>query len=240
MRILLSGYGKMGQTIDRIASDRKHKVIHKLNNTPTLEQLDEVDVVIDFSIPDAAFTNAKTVIQSKTPIVMGTTGWQSKFKDIEALVKQNNSSFLYAANFSLGVNLFFQLNQSLAAIMKNYKEYQPYLSETHHIQKIDAPSGTAIHMANDLIDKQVVNDWHYPAKEAGQNQLPVDAYREEDVKGTHELSYESSIDKIQIKHEAKTRDGFALGAVIAAEWIYHKKSSGVFTMQDVLQDPLKL
>ena len=240
MRILLSGYGKMGQTIDRIASGRKHDIIHKLNDTPTLEQLNEVDVVIDFSIPDAAFANAQTIIQSKTPIVMGTTGWQSKFKEIEALVKQNNSSFLYAANFSLGVNLFFQLNQSLAAIMKNYKEYQPYLSETHHLQKLDAPSGTAIHMANDLIDKGVVNDWHYPAKEASQNQLPVDAYREEDVKGTHELSYESSIDKIQIKHEAKTRDGFALGAVIAAEWIYHKKSSGVFTMQDVLQDPLKL
>ena len=239
MRILMSGYGKMGKTIERIAMARKHEFVYKLNETPTQEQLKDVDVMIDFSVPDAAFTNAKTAIESKTPVVMGTTGWQSYFKDIEELVEKNSSSFLYAANFSLGVNLFFQLNQYLASIMKDYKDYQPYLSETHHIQKLDAPSGTAIHLANDLIEKGIVNDWHYPAKEATANQLPIDAYREKDVKGTHELTYESDIDKIQIKHEAKTRDGFALGAVIAAEWLHYKKTSGIFTMQNVLKDPIK-
>ena len=239
MKLLLSGYGKMGKTIEKIALDRKHQVIHKLNQTPAKDQLKEVDVMIDFSIPDAAFNNAKTAIETQTPVVMGTTGWHSHFKQIEELIKNNDSSFLYAANFSLGVNLFFQLNQSLAEIMKNHTDYKPYLSETHHKQKLDAPSGTAIHLANDLIDKGIVNYWHYPAKEALSGQLPVDAYRKEDVKGTHELTYESKIDSIQIKHEAKTRDGFALGAVIAAEWLYHKKTSGIFSMQNVLKDPIK-
>ena len=239
MRILMSGYGKMGKTIERMASARRHELVYKLNNTPSQKQLKDVDVMIDFSVPDAAFTNAKTAIESQTPVVMGTTGWQSYFKDIEELVKKNTSSFLYAANFSLGVNLFFQLNQYLANIMKDYKDYRPYLSETHHTQKLDAPSGTAIHLANDLIEKGIVNDWHYPSKEATSGQLPIDAYRKEDVKGTHELTYESNIDTLQIKHKAKTRDGFALGAVIAAEWLHHKKTSGIFTMQNVLKDPLK-
>lgn len=239
MRILMSGYGKMGKTIERIAMVRKHNLVYKLNNTPTQEQLKAVDVMIDFSVPDAAYTNAKKAIENKTPVVMGTTGWQSYYDDIEKLVDQNSSSFLYAANFSLGVNLFFQLNQYLASIMKCYRDYKPYLSETHHLQKLDAPSGTAIHLANDLIEEGVINDWHYPAKNATDNQLPVDAYRKEDVKGTHELTYESSIDKIQIKHKAKTRDGFALGAVIAAEWLHHKNTSGIFTMQNVLKDPIK-
>ena len=239
MKILLSGYGKMGKTIDRIASDRKHRVVHKLNSTPTGSQLKEVDIVIDFSIPDAAFTNAKTVIESKKPIIMGTTGWQSHYDKIEELVKQNNGKFLYAANFSIGVNLFFRLNQELAKFMHPYQDYKPYLQETHHTEKLDTPSGTAIHLAQELVDQNLVRDWKYPAEKADADELPVDAYRKEDVKGIHELHYESDIDSISIKHEAKTRDGFALGAVIAAEWLYQQQNTGIYTMQDVLQEPIK-
>ena len=239
MKILLSGYGKMGKTIERIASNRKHEVVHKLNSTPTGPQLQEVDVVVDFSTPDAAFINAKTVIESKKPIVMGTTGWRSYYDNIEELVKQNNGKFLYAANFSIGVNLFFRLNQELAKLMHPYQGYKPYLHETHHTEKLDAPSGTAIHLAEELVDKKLVNNWKYPSKKANADELPVDAHRQEDVKGIHELSYESEIDSISIKHEAKTRDGFALGAVIAAEWLYQQQNTGVYTMQDVLQEPIK-
>ena len=239
MKILLSGYGKMGKTIERIASNRKHEVVHKLNSTPTGPQLQEVDVVVDFSTPDAAFINAKTVIESKKPIVMGTTGWRSYYDNIEELVKQNNGKFLYAANFSIGVNLFFRLNQELAKLMHPYQGYMPYLQETHHTEKLDAPSGTAIHLAEELVDKKLVNNWKYPSKKANAGELPVDAHRQEDVKGIHELSYESEIDSISIKHEAKTRDGFALGAVIAAEWLYQQQNTGVYTMQDVLQEPIK-
>lgn len=239
MKILLSGYGKMGQTIDRIASNRKYEVVHKLNSTPTKVQLQNVDVVIDFSVPDVAFTNAKTVIESKKPLIMGTTGWRSHFNDIEELVNENKAKFLYAANFSIGVNLFFRLNQELAKLMHPYQDYKPYLQETHHTEKLDAPSGTAIHLAQELVDQKLVQDWKYPADKADADQLPVDAFRKEDVKGTHELSYESDIDKISIKHEAKTRDGFALGAVIAAEWLFHQQKTGVYTMQNVLQEPIK-
>ena len=239
MKILLSGYGKMGKTIERIASNRKHEVVHKLNSTPTGPQLQEVDVVVDFSTPDAAFINAKTVIESKKPIVMGTTGWRSYYDNIEELVKQNNGKFLYAANFSIGVNLFFRLNQELAKLMHPYQGYMPYLQETHHTEKLDAPSGTAIHLAEELVDKKLVNNWKYPSKKANAGELPVDAHRQEDVKGIHELSYESDIDCISIKHEAKARDGFALGAVIAAEWLYQQQNTGVYTMQDVLQEPIK-
>jgi 4-hydroxy-tetrahydrodipicolinate reductase len=239
MKILLSGYGKMGKTIERIASNKKHEVVHKLNSTPTRPQLQEVDVVVDFSTPDAAFINAKTVIESIKPIVMGTTGWRSYYDNIEELVKQNNGKFLYAANFSIGVNLFFHLNQELAKLMHPYQGYKPYLQETHHTEKLDAPSGTAIHLAEELVDKKLVNNWKYPGKKANADELPVDAHRQEDVKGIHELSYESNIDSISIKHEAKTRDGFALGAVIAAEWLYQQQNTGVYTMQDVLQEPIK-
>lgn len=239
MKILLSGYGKMGKTIEKLAIARRHTITDRLNTSPENQHLTKADVVIDFSIPDAAFSNAKTAIENKTPLVMGTTGWQSYFNKIKAMVDAHASSFLYAANFSIGVNLFFKLNRELAALMKDYSDYKPYLQETHHLEKLDAPSGTAIHLANDLIDFNIVKNWKYPADQANQNQLPVDAFREKDVKGTHELTYESGIDKISIKHEAKTREGFALGAVIAAEWLYHKQKTGVFTMQNVLQDPIK-
>ncbi len=232
MRIALVGYGKMGKIIDEIATSRGHEVVAKLNETPTIENLNNPDVVIEFSQPEVAFSNIKSCLEQRIPVVCGTTGWLHQKPEIEAIAKQNNSAFLYGSNFSLGVNLFFALNEKLAALMKDFdNDYQVQLEEIHHTHKKDAPSGTAISLAEGIIKNHPkFNAWKLHDTEG--EQLGIFAIREDEVLGTHSVYYRSEVDEIEIKHTAFSRKGFALGAVIAAEWIVGK--AGIFSMNDVL------
>ena len=236
MRIALLGYGKMGKTIEQIALQRKHTIVLKQSATPMdITKLQNADVAIDFSIPKAAFNNISTCLDLNIPVISGTTGWLDQYHEICELTKTKKGRFIYASNFSLGVNLFFELNSKLAQLMANFKEYSVDLEEIHHTEKLDAPSGTAITLAEAIMDEnERYISWKYPANEANKNQLPIEAKRIEDVKGTHQIAYKSNIDTIEIKHTAHTRDGFALGAVIAAEWLYNKSNPGVYLMKDVL------
>lgn len=236
MKIAILGYGKMGKTIEKIAFARKHEIILKQGSAPIdKDVLQEADVAIDFSIPKAAFTNITTCFQLNVPVISGTTGWLAKYDDACEIAKKESGKFIYASNFSLGVNLFFQLNQYLAEMMANFTDYKVNLEEIHHTEKKDAPSGTAITLAEGIIkENSNYNSWKHPANEASANELPIAAQRIEDVKGTHSIQYASKIDSIEIKHTAHTRDGFALGAVIAAEWLYKKTKPGIYSMKDVL------
>lgn len=232
MKIALVGYGKMGKIIDEIATSRGHEVVARLNETPTIENLNNPDVVIEFSQPEVAFSNIKSCLEQRIPVVCGTTGWLHQKPEIEAIAKQNNSAFLYGSNFSLGVNLFFALNEKLAALMKDFdNDYQVQLEEIHHTHKKDAPSGTAISLAEGIIKNHPkFNAWKLHDTEG--KQLGIFAIREDEVPGTHSVYYRSEVDEIEIKHTAFSRKGFALGAVIAAEWIVGKE--GIFSMNDVL------
>lgn len=231
MNIALVGYGKMGKIIDEIATKRGHSIVARLNESPTIENLNNPDVVIEFSQPESAFENIKFCLENKIPVICGTTGWLEKKPEIEQIARDNGTAFLYASNFSLGVNLFFALNENLAKLMKNFNQYNVQLEEIHHIHKLDAPSGTAISVAEGIIT-------HYPQfdtwklDETEGNQLGIKAIREGEVPGTHAVYYQSEVDEIEIKHTAFSRNGFALGAVVASEWINGK--SGVFSMKDVL------
>lgn len=231
MKIALVGYGKMGKIIGEIAESRGHEVVAKLNESPTLENLNNPDVVIEFSNPEVAFNNIKICLENKIPVVCGTTGWLDQKPEIEKIATENETAFLYGSNFSLGVNLFFALNEKLADLMKNFSEYKVQLEEIHHTHKKDAPSGTAISLAEGIIK----NDNRFDAwklDETKGNELGIFAIREDEVPGTHSIFYRSEVDEIEIKHTAFNRNGFALGAVIAAEWIQGKK--GNFSMKDVL------
>ncbi|MBS1571850.1 MAG: 4-hydroxy-tetrahydrodipicolinate reductase [Bacteroidetes bacterium] len=231
MKIALVGYGKMGMIIDEIATQRGHEITARLKETPNLENLNQPDVVIEFSQPEVAFENIKFCLENKIPVVCGTTGWLEKKPLIEKIALDNKTAFLYGSNFSLGVNLFFALNEKLANLMKNFSEYSVQLEEIHHIHKKDAPSGTAISMAEGIIkNNPKFQSWKLDQTEG--NQLGIVAIREDEVPGTHTVSYQSSVDEININHIAYNRNGFALGAVIAAEWIVGKQ--GVFGMNDVL------
>ncbi|WP_434981517.1 4-hydroxy-tetrahydrodipicolinate reductase [Daejeonia sp. YH14] len=231
MKIALVGYGKMGQIIDRIATGRGHEVVARLNESPTTENLNNPDVVIEFSYPDAAFDNIRFCLEHHIPVVCGTTGWLQQKPEIEKIAAQSHTAFLYGSNFSLGVNLFFALNEKLAAMMKNFGEYNVQLEEIHHIHKKDAPSGTAISLAEGIIrNNPQFTSWKLEETEG--EELGIFAVREDEVPGTHSVFYRSDVDEIEIKHTAYSRDGFALGAVIAAEWI--KGKTGNFSMKDVL------
>ena len=231
MKIALVGYGKMGKIIDEIATQRNHEIVAKLNESPNSENLNNADVVIEFSNPEVAFNNIKTCLENKIPVICGTTGWLDQKPEIEKIAAENNTSFLYGSNFSLGVNLFFALNEKLADLMKNFPDYNIQLEEIHHIHKKDAPSGTAISLAEGIIK----NDNRFEGwklDETRDKELGIFAIREDEVPGTHSVFYKSSVDEIEIKHTAYSRNGFALGAVIAAEWI--KGKTGNFSMKDVL------
>lgn len=231
MRIAIVGYGKMGKIIDQIAVERGHEVVARLSETPTFENLNQPDVVIEFSQPEVAYTNIKNCLDQKIPVICGTTGWLDKKIEIEKIAEEKGTAFLYGSNFSLGVNLFFALNEKLANLMKNIPEYNVQLEEIHHIHKKDAPSGTAITLAEGIIENNSkFNAWKL--EETQDHQLGIFAIRENEVPGTHSVFYRSDVDEIEIKHTAYNRNGFALGAVIAAEWIVGK--SGNFTMKDVL------
>ena len=231
MKIALVGYGKMGQIIDQIAQSRGHEIVARLNETPNEENLNEPDVVVEFSSPDSAYDNIKFCLEHKIPVVCGTTGWLDRKSEIEEICKRENAAFLYGSNFSLGVNLFFALNEKLAQLIYPFREnYQCQLEEIHHIHKLDAPSGTAISLAQGIIEHSNFEDWKLD--ETQENRLGIRAIRESEVPGTHSVNYRSEVDEIEIKHTAFNRKGFALGAVIAAEWILGKK--GNFTMKEVL------
>lgn len=231
MNIAIVGYGKMGKIIDEIATFRGHNIVARLKETPTNENLNEPDVVIEFSQPEVAFENIKNCLELKIPVVCGTTGWLERRSEIEKIAKQNNTAFLYGSNFSLGVNLFFALNEQLANLMKGFKEYDIQLEEIHHTHKKDAPSGTAISIAEGIIKNNSKFD-SWKLDETKDNELGIYAIREDEVPGTHSVFYRSEVDEIEIKHTAFSRNGFALGAVVAAEWIKNKE--GVFSMKDVL------
>ena len=221
----------MGKIIDEIATQRNHEIVARLNESPNSENLNNADVVIEFSNPEVAFNNIKTCLENKIPVICGTTGWLDQKPEIEKIAAENNTAFLYGSNFSLGVNLFFALNEKLADLMKNFPEYNVQLEEIHHTHKKDAPSGTAISLAEGIIkNNQRFEGWKLD--ETKEKELGIFAIREDEVPGTHSVFYKSSVDEIEIKHTAYSRNGFALGAVIAAEWI--KGKTGNFSMKDVL------
>lgn len=231
MKIALVGYGKMGKIIDEIAQERGHEIVARLKETPTKETLNQADVVIEFSNPEAAYNNIKACLEQQIPVICGTTGWLEKKADVEKIALDNNSAFLYGSNFSLGVNLFFAINEKLAALMQPFEDdYQVQLEEIHHVHKKDAPSGTAISVAEGIFKHSKFNSWKLD--ETKNEELGIFAIREDEVPGTHSVFYKSEVDEIELKHTAFNRKGFALGAVIAAEWIKDKK--GNFGMKDVL------
>lgn len=231
MNIAIVGYGKMGKIIDEIATSRGHHIVARLKETPTKENLNQPDVVIEFSQPEVAFENIKNCLELQIPVVCGTTGWLDRKSEIVEIAKHNNTAFLYGSNFSLGVNLFFALNEQLANLMKGFNEYNIQLEEIHHTHKKDAPSGTAISIAEGII-KNNSKFGAWKLDETKDNELGIHAIREDEVPGTHSVYYRSEVDEIEIKHTAFNRNGFALGAVIAGEWIKDKK--GIFSMKDVL------
>ena len=231
MKIALFGYGKMGKTIERLALERGHEIVAKIDKDNTEGELTEADVAIDFSIPSEAFNNINKCFDLNIPVVSGTTGWLNKFDEAATNCSLKNGAFIYASNYSLGVNLFFELNSQLAKMMARFKEYNVALEEIHHTQKLDAPSGTAISLAEGIIANSSKENWALDVTK-NNNEIPIVAKRIDKVPGTHTITYDSIVDEIEIKHTAKNRDGFALGAIIAAEWLQHKK--GVYTMKDVL------
>jgi 4-hydroxy-tetrahydrodipicolinate reductase len=231
MKIALFGYGKMGKVIEKIAIERGHEIVLKIEQGDASYNLKISDVAIDFSTPTAAVSNITEAINCQIPVVCGTTGWLEAFESIKSLCHTKNGAFLYASNFSLGMNLFFELNRKLAQVMKPYGEYSMSIEEIHHTQKQDAPSGTAITLAEDAIKESEYTGWSL-GKSLDPKQIGIEAKRIENIPGTHKVSYDSKIDSIEIKHIAKNREGFGLGAVIAAEWLFGK--TGVFSMKDVL------
>ena len=230
MKIALLGYGRMGKEIEKIALSRGHEIVIK-KNVDTVIDINIADVAIDFSVPTSAYNNITNCINNNVPVISGTTGWLDKYDDAVALCKKKNSAFIYASNFSLGVNIFFELNKQLAKMMSSLEDYNISMEEIHHTKKLDAPSGTAITLAEGIIENSSKNNWELDEKTSEEN-IPIVAKRIIDVPGTHSVSYDSEVDSIEIKHTAHSRKGFALGAVVAAEWIIGKK--GVFSMKDVL------
>jgi 4-hydroxy-tetrahydrodipicolinate reductase len=230
MKIALLGYGKMGQVIERIATERGHEIVLKKDEFNTYEGLSNADVAIDFSVPSAAVANISSCFHANVPVVSGTTGWLEHYDEMEALCKAKNGGFISSSNFSLGVNIFFELNEYLAKIMAQFDSYKVAMEEIHHTQKLDAPSGTAISLAKGVIENSTYSNWTLENPEA--NEIHIEAKRIGAVPGTHTVTYNSVVDAIEIKHTAHNREGFALGAVIAAEWLAGKQ--GIYSMKDVL------
>ena len=231
MKIALLGYGRMGKAIEQIANERGHTIVAKVDKNENQGNLSEAEVAINFSVPDAAVANIKAAMEKQIPVVCGTTGWLEHLKEVEDFCLRNKTAFIYASNFSVGVNLFFKLNEILAKLMHPHKSYSAEMKEIHHIHKLDAPSGTAITLAEGIFDQSEYTDWSIDDTK-GDSILPIAVERTGEVPGTHSIEYKSGVDSISIQHEAHSRQGFALGAVIAAEWIQDKK--GIFTMNDVL------
>jgi 4-hydroxy-tetrahydrodipicolinate reductase len=236
MRIVLIGYGKMGKEIERIAIDRGHQIVSKIDieNPDDLISLTnkEVDVAIEFSNPVSAFSNIMKCIEKQIPIVCGTTGWLEKKAEVEKATQSFDSTFFYASNYSIGVNLFFKLNKQLAKLMQPHAGYDIYTNEIHHVEKKDSPSGTAITIAEGIMSQYPNKNKWVNNEIPGADEIAIWSQRETTKPGTHTVKYISKVDQIEVTHEAFSREGFALGAVIAAEWILGKK--GVLGMDDML------
>jgi 4-hydroxy-tetrahydrodipicolinate reductase len=238
MNILILGYGKMGKIIGEIAESRGHNLAAKINidNREDLDSLDpsKIDVAIEFSQPESAVENITWAMTRGIPVISGTTGWLSRKSEIEALTAEQNGSFFYASNYSIGVNIFFKVNEFLAKLMNETSGYQVSLEEIHHTEKKDAPSGTAITLAEGILrNMDNLKDWHLSGQSPEIEQsLPITSKRIDPAPGTHIIRYSSDIDQIEISHTAHSRQGFALGAVLVAEWIKDKK--GVLSMDDFL------
>lgn len=230
MKIALLGYGKMGKVIERIALERGHEIVLKKDEHNTYDGLSDADVSIDFSVPTAAVANISASFNAGVPVVSGTTGWLEHYDEMIALCNDKKGGFISSSNFSLGVNIFFGLNEYLAKIMAPFDSYKVTMEEIHHTQKLDAPSGTAISLAKGVIENSKYSNW--TMEQPNENEIHIEAKRIGDVPGTHTVTYDSIVDDIEIKHTAHNREGFALGAVIAAEWLAGKQ--GVFSMKDVL------
>lgn len=232
MNIALLGYGKMGKKIASYAEKRNHELVYILDKEHQEGVLEKADVAVNFSVPEAAVNNIKMALELGVPVVSGTTGWLDRYEEVTSFCKEKESAFLYASNFSIGVNLFFKINQYVAQLLQPHlKDYRADIEEIHHIHKQDAPSGTAISLAEDIIKHTHYEHW--TQGKWSKNSLNITSERTGEVPGTHSVEYRSDIDQITLKHEAFKRDGFALGAVIAAEWLVGKK--GVYSMEDVLK-----
>jgi 4-hydroxy-tetrahydrodipicolinate reductase len=236
MNIALIGYGRMGHAIEEIAKKRGHLIplIIDIGNSEdlTADKLHNIDVAIEFSFPEAAFGNISRCLENMIPVVSGTTGWLKDYDKAVKLCSRLGGSFIHSTNYSIGVNLLFMLNRALAKQMNKYRDYQVLIEEIHHTRKLDAPSGTAITLAEGIQDEHCgYKGWKFE-KDALPDNIPVRSIREGDVPGTHIITWDSDIDTISLKHEARNRKGLALGAVVAAEFIHGRK--GVFTMNDVL------
>jgi 4-hydroxy-tetrahydrodipicolinate reductase len=243
LRIALIGYGKMGKEIEQICIKRGHTIHLIADHENPLEKnlaaLKSANVAIEFSEPGSAFSNVTLCAKSGVPVICGTTGWNEKLEEAKQIVNDNSTALLWSSNFSIGVNLFFEINKQLARLMNSYPAYVPEISETHHVHKKDAPSGTAITTAEGIISNvDSLDSWKGRMNtdentSIGSNFLPIISFREDEVPGTHEVVYRSEVDEIKLSHVAFSRQGFALGAVIAAEWIIGKK--GIFAIQNILE-----
>jgi 4-hydroxy-tetrahydrodipicolinate reductase len=240
MNIVLSGYGRMGREVEKVLLSKNYKCTGKIDTAEDWEHLEKevknADAVIDFSLPETVVKNILRCFESGVPVVTGTTGWYDELDAVKLKCDQLNGTLFYAPNFSLGVNLFFMLNKKLAGLMSSFRDYKVFIEEIHHIHKLDSPSGTAIKLARDIISKHedLMNWENNPETDNGS--LPIFSKRMNEVPGTHAVNYVSMADRIELKHEALNRSGFAVGAVTAAEWVAGKK--GVFTMDDMLNDIL--
>ena len=236
MNIALIGYGKMGKEIEAIATSRDHTIGLKLDSTHTIESADlsNIDVAIDFSVPKSAVSNIKACLNVKLPIIVGTTGWMENLEEIKNLCKTTDGALFYASNFSLGVNIMFDANEKLAKMMNPHISYNVSVEETHHTEKLDSPSGTAISLAEGLMNNLDRKSKWINEATSDEETIAIISNREGNVPGTHSVTYDSSVDIIEIKHTAKGRAGFAIGAVVAAEWLPGKQ--GVFTMKDLLDN----
>jgi 4-hydroxy-tetrahydrodipicolinate reductase len=237
MKIALLGYGKMGKEIEQVALAMHHEIVLKIgsNNLQDLtpENLKKADVAIEFSTPKTAVSNILKCFEISVPVIVGTTAWLDNIEEVKKICLEKNQAFFYASNFSIGINLFFKLNEYLAGMMKSHPEYFPAMEEIHHIHKKDAPSGTAITLAEGLIKAHGNMDKWILGETNNKRELPIESKREGEVPGTHIVSYTSKVDEIKISHEAFSRKGFAEGAIHAAAWLIGKK--GVFGMKDLLQ-----
>lgn len=236
MNIAIIGYGRMGKEVKAVAERRQHHIGCIIDNEndwqAEWENLQKADVAIDFTYPESAPKNVHRCFELRLPVVTGTTGWDDARKKIRDTIEETGNTLFFAPNFSIGVNLLFELNRRLSALISPYDQYQPAISETHHIHKKDAPSGTAVNLAEDIINAH--RNWTSWAKEKSTKpgEIPVRSKREGEVIGEHTITWESEVDDLQLHHHAKNRSGFALGAVVAAEWVKDKK--GYFEMQDML------
>ena len=231
MKIALLGYGKMGKEIEKLSKKRGHEIVAIIDKNFSKGEISNADVSINFSTPKAAKENILNSLKLNIPVVSGTTGWLEDINTITNFCKKNNGAFLYSSNFSIGVNIFFKMSDILSKLMNKYNDYKASIEETHHTKKIDSPSGTAITLAKKIIDNSNYKSW--TLNENKHDELPIKVNRIGDVKGNHIVKYNSSIDTIKIEHDAKSREGFALGSIIASEWIIGK--TGVFSFNDVLK-----